>query len=184
MKILPSRRRLLPRTAERVISLWWFVAFLFLAAAACWFFGSRAGAIVFGSLAGLVLLGMALGARETRRLRRIVLGRGDESICTFARAFDCRRIDTAVIRAVYEELQHSFTYVAPAFPFRPADHFDADLNLDEDELEDLARAISHRTRRALDCTPANPFYNRVETVRDLVSFFVHQPMNLNGRAGL
>ena len=175
MKTLLSRRRLLPRPIERVVSIWWFIGFLLVASLVCWRFGSRAGCIVFASFAAIILIGMVVATFHTRRLRHIAATRADDSICTFARAFDCRSTDTAIVRAVYEELQHYFDHVTPAFPFRPSDRFEEDLKLDPEDLDDIARTISHRTRRNLDTTQTNPFYSRVQTVHDLVSFFAHQP---------
>ena len=179
MKTLLSRRRLLPRPIERVVSVWWFVGFLAIAAAACWLLSSRSGFIAFGAFIGLMLLGMALVAADTRRLRRIAATRTDESICTFARAFDCRSTDTAIVRAVYEELQHYYAYVTPAFPFRPTDHFDTDLKLDPEDLDDISLTIAHRTHRTLDSSESNPLFGHVQTIHDLIQFFTHQPTTGN-----
>src|SRR4051812_27052220 len=120
MKTLLSRHRLLPRPIERVVSIWWFIGLLLAASAVCWRFGSRAGCIVFAAFGAIIVVGMALATFETRRLRRIASARPDDSICTFARAFDCRSTDAAIIRAVYEELQHYYAYVTPSFPIRPS----------------------------------------------------------------
>ena len=115
-------------------------------------------------------------AFDKRRLRRLAASRPDESVCTFARAFACRSTDTAIIRAVYEELQQYFRFAVPAFPFRASDRFEDDLQLDHEDLDDLAAVIAHRARRTLASTESNPLYGRVHTVRDLVGFFAHQPL--------
>jgi len=175
MKTLPSRRRLLPRPVERILSIWWFVGFVAIAAVACWLFASRTGFIAFAAFFGIVLFGMLLSAADTRRLRRIAAGRPNDSICTFARAFDCRSTDTAVVRAVYEELQHNFTYATPAFPFRPSDHFYSKLKLDPEDLEDIIQTIAHRTGRTLEGSEANPLFGHVQTIHDLIQFFISQP---------
>src|SRR5689334_16448601 len=43
--------------------------------------------------------------REKRRKHLLIAARDGESICQFARSFDRHRVDTWVIRAVYEQLQ-------------------------------------------------------------------------------
>lgn len=62
---------------------------------------------VGGSLLALGSLVAVLSRREALRLARMAQGRAGESICQFARSIDCRRVDTWVVRAVYEELQRS-----------------------------------------------------------------------------
>ena len=179
MNPLPSRRRLLPRPVERVVSGWRLVGFLTLVAALCWLFASRSTFIIVGGFGALILFGWVSVIFDTRRLRRLAASRPDDSICTFARAFDCRSTDTAIVRAVYEELQHYFATVAPAFPFRATDHFDTDLKLDSDDLNDIALLIAHRTCRPLNGTESNPLFGRVQTINDLVQFFTHQPTTGN-----
>lgn len=99
-----------------------------------------------------------------------------DSICTFARAFDYRKIDTRIIRAVHEEMQHHFEGEVKSFPIRASDRFEKDLQIDSEDLEDMAQVIAYRTQRSLDNYEANPFYGKLETVSDLVLFFSHQPL--------
>ncbi|QDU69367.1 hypothetical protein [Engelhardtia mirabilis] len=94
--------------------------------------------------------------------RRTAKERAAESICTFARSFDCRSVDTWAIRAVYEMYSTSY-------PVRSAD------DVDSEELAYDAELLAERAGRSLDGCEANPFYGRVSTAGDLVQFLSHQP---------
>jgi hypothetical protein len=125
-----------------------------------------------------MLVGAALVLERTRVQRRKLISqsRAGESICQFARSFDRRRTDTWVLRAVYEELQHEMTWVDPAFPIHAADSIADELLIDPDDLSmDIVQTIAKRSRRSLEHFERNPFYPGIVTVRDLVSFFEHQP---------
>jgi hypothetical protein len=128
-----------------LVKIWWPLAILLPAA------------VVGGSLIG------------SRHDRRIAEARKGESICQFARGFDRRRIDTWIIRAVYEEF-------SGAFPLRSSDRFNEDLRIDGEDLEDGAIRIAQRTGRALDGYERNPMFGKVKTLRDMVMFFHHQPL--------
>ncbi|HEX5998235.1 MAG TPA: hypothetical protein VFZ16_02380 [Hyphomicrobiaceae bacterium] len=56
---------------------------------------------------------LGLSSIEARRDRRIAKEREGESICRFARGFDCRKVDTRIIRAVYEEYSRGFPCARP-----------------------------------------------------------------------
>jgi hypothetical protein len=106
---------------------------------------------------------------DSRRNRKITEERRGESICQFARGFDCRTIDTWIIRAVYEEF-------AGAFPLRASDRFKEDLRTDSDDLDFGVIHIARRTGRSLDEYERNPMFGKIDTLRDLVMFFHHQPL--------
>ena len=110
-----------------------------------------------------------------RRERRITEARKGESICQFARAFDCRTIDTWIIRAVYDEF-------AWTFPLRPSDRLKEDLRIDGDDLDFGAVNIARRTGRSLDGYERNPMYGKIKTLRDVVMFFHHQPVLATAQA--
>ncbi len=129
---------------------------------------------VGGSLLALGSLVAVLSRREALRLARMAESRAGESICQFAHAIDCRRVDTWVVRAVYEELQRSLS-VAVAVPLRVTDHLQRDLRLDADDLDDLVADMAQRARRSLADTSANPLFGKVSTVGDLVEFLQAQP---------
>lgn len=109
-------------------------------------------------------------------LRMLATSRAGESICAFARAIDCRTLDTWIVRAVYEEIQDHLSPAFPTFPVRWTDRLVEDLRIDPDAMdEELAMDISERTGRDLRNSDANPLFGKVKTVRDLVLFFHAQP---------
>jgi hypothetical protein len=113
--------------------------------------------------------------RHRARLRMLAESRSGESICEFARTFGGGEIDTWVVRAVYEQLQQYLGGDVPV-PIRATDRLKEDLPIDTEDLEmDLMAKISRRTGRSLTNTTANPYYERVRTVGDLVLFFNAQP---------
>jgi hypothetical protein len=127
----------------------------------------------------LLAVGIALIAfmanRERLRLRRLIAGREGESICGFARSFDRRRVDTWVIRAVYEQLQSHLGTERP-LPIRARDSLERDLRVDDEDLDAMViEEIAQRTRRSMDQTDRNPNFGKVRTVADLVHFVNEQP---------
>ena len=114
--------------------------------------------------------------KHKRKIKALAAARPNDSICTFARSFDCRETDTWVIRAVYEQLQAHLSGDAPAFQLRREDHLTRDLGMDPDDLSyDIADEIAARTGRSLEKTGKNPYWEKIETVGDFVQFFLHQP---------
>lgn len=107
---------------------------------------------------------------EHRRQQRIASQRSGESICTFARQFDCRATDTWILRAVFEYLSSLVR-----FPIRADDRMDEELKIDSEEIPDIAEVVAQRTGRPLEKCESNPLYGKVKTVRELVEFFIHQP---------
>ena len=136
----------------------------------------RVGWVVLALLivsATMVLLSVPF---EKRRLKKIVEQRREDSICTFAKSFDCRTVDTRIIRAVHEELQHYYSSEASGFPIRATDSFEKDLRMDDGDLEDIGIEIARRTQRSIENTEQNPLHGKVKTVADLVLFLNHQPL--------
>jgi hypothetical protein len=123
----------------------------------------------------VILATIVLTFGESRRLARLAADRQGESICSFARSFDCRAVDTWIIRAVFEELQPYCRFGRGTLPLRPNDDLDGDLRIDPEDLEDLAGDIAYRTGRSLEDGVKNPLYGNVKTVSDLVMFFANQP---------
>jgi hypothetical protein len=105
-----------------------------------------------------------------RRQKRIAAERSDESICTFARSFDCRAIDTWIIRAVFDEVSDGVT-----FPPRAEDSLEKDLKFDPDTIDEVVEVVAQRASRSLENYEQNPFYGKLVTVSDLVMFFANQP---------
>ncbi len=125
---------------------WWPLAFVFPAI------------FILGNL-----IGWHADKREAERRR-------GESICDFARSFDCRAIDPWIIRAVYEEFSDSY-------PIRANDHFLKDLRVDEEDFEDSIESIAKRIGRKLESPEPEQAREEVglATVRDLVQFLQKQP---------
>ena len=113
--------------------------------------------------------------RDKARLRLLAESRSGESICEFARSFERKEIDTWVVRAVYEQLQRYLGGDLPV-PIRATDRLNEDLPIDTEDLEmDLMVEISQRAGRSLNNAIANPYYDKVKTVGDLVLFLNAQP---------
>jgi len=105
----------------------------------------------------------------------LYLQREGLSICDFSKEFDCKQIDTWVIRAVYEQIQENIPF-DKEIPIKGDDNLKDALGFDDDDLDlDLAGQISQRTGRTMEGCEYNPYYGKVNTVRDLVLFFNHQP---------
>ncbi|HVX90748.1 MAG TPA: hypothetical protein VHC20_03920, partial [Candidatus Paceibacterota bacterium] len=91
------------------------------------------------------------------------------------RSFERRRVDTWVIRAVYEQLQSHLGTEKPV-PIRATDSLANDLLVDDEDLDmDIAEEILQRTGRSMKDTERNPYYGKVRTVADLVYFVNEQP---------
>ena len=147
-----------------------------------------AGRVVAAGLASAVgiaacLLGcVALGFWANRSVHRdnahrdqLARDRAD-SICTFARSFDARQVDTWVIRAVYDALQHEIGVQGRDFPVRAGDDLTRDLRIAPEDVDlSLVPTIAQRTGRALEGIEHNPYLGHVHTVADLVMFFNLQP---------
>ncbi len=124
---------------------------------------------------GLAVAIAVYNVREGRRLAALAAVRPGESICSFARALPVRDLDTWVVRATFEQLQAHLPGLHAAFPVRPSDRLVADLGIDPDDLEDIAFQVATRAGRSMDGGPANPYYNKVTTVEDLINFLCAQP---------
>lgn len=129
---------------------------------------------IWGPLTVVMIVAIAV---EKRRLQHLASSRDGESICSFARSIGAKRLDTHVVRAVYEELGKVIGTRTSLFPLRPTDQLfkTSGLNLDPDDLDELLIAIAFRANRSLEDTQKNPFFNKVETVSDLVQFVMAQP---------
>jgi hypothetical protein len=123
-------------------------------------------------VAGLFLILWLLAIREKQRLRRLAGERASESICTFVRSLEYSRLDTGIIRCVYEELQRC---LGLPVPLRACDHLEHDLHIDPEDLDDLARKIAQKCGRNLDTVEKNRYYGRVVTISDLIEFLCAQP---------
>lgn len=94
--------------------------------------------------------------------------RSNETICTFARSFARRSVDTCVVRAVWNEF-HEW------LPVRAEDHLYDDLGMDDIDLDIQWERLASRCGRTLDDHQKNPWIGRITTVRDVVRFLDAQP---------
>lgn len=125
--------------------------------------------------AGLVAATVVCNVRERRRLAALAELRPGESICSFTRALPIRELDTWVVRATFERIQTHLRDLHVEFPVRPSDRLVADLKIDPEDLGDLAVEIATRSGRTMEGCPANPYYDKVTTVEDLIDFMCAQP---------
>jgi hypothetical protein len=136
--------------------------------------------IALSGFAALFWFSYKQSKREERKLHALASQREGQTICEFAGDFDARVVDTWIIRAVFEQIQGQLKHVHPSFPVRADDRLKEDLLLDDDDLDmDLVPQVETRTGRPVENTDNNPYFGKVETVRDLVLFFQHQPKAAN-----
>jgi hypothetical protein len=177
--------RHMPKFDPEPLSRWAWVVLAALAAGLLYAVVSapKAAAVGVGVLLALSIWAHVDLKRHRQRLTQLAAGREGQSICEFARDFETRKVDTWIIRAVYEHLQEQLTYAHPAFPIRAAHRLKEDLQLDPDDVDlDVLVQVEQRTGRSLDQTRDNPYYGRVQTAGDLVLFFQAQP-RLSERPG-
>jgi hypothetical protein len=126
-------------------------------------------------IAGFAALTALLNRRYSRKLASLSASREGESICQFARSFDCRNVDTWIIRAAYEALQ-DYHRKHGSLPIRATDHLEHDLLIDDEELDlAIAPVIAARSGRSMERPEENPYFGKVKSVADLVMFFNEQP---------
>lgn len=131
-----------------------------------WLLAAGTAVAVFGAYANW---------KHNNKLKALANERVDESICTFARSFDRKQVDTWVIRAIYEELQLYAEFPNGTCPLNASDNLEKVLNVDPEEIEDLIPIVAQRTGRSLENTEVNPYYGKIKTVGDFVLFINSQP---------
>jgi len=108
------------------------------------------------------------------RFQLLASSRVAESICGFVRSFDRRPTDPVLLRAVYETIQEQIG--VPTLPIRLSDRFVEDLDLDDDDLDEIAVEAASLANRSTEASENNPLYGRVTTVRELIEFLECQPL--------
>ena len=167
----PSRR--MPPSPTKPMTLAGKIALALFGLAVAALFWSHPLLLV--PLVAVVAWGVVISFQGSRRLAQLSAQRPGESICTFARSFDYRTVDTWAIRAVFEELQPCCRFKHGTMPLRATDNFDHDLRIDGEELDAMAEDMAFRAGRSMENTVENPLYGKVSTVSDLVLFLVNQP---------
>jgi hypothetical protein len=115
--------------------------------------------------------------RIKKKLSILLDERKEQSICEFARSFEKYRVDTWVIRAVYEQIQEYVAMSGVILPLKATDDIYEMLGIDSEDFEmDILEEIAQRTGRSIENTERNPFYGKVQTLEDLVLFFNEQPL--------
>ena len=132
---------------------------------------------VSAAIIALVALGFVETRNHRRKMARLAAQRPLQGgICDFSRAFDLRRTDPWVVRAVYEELDSYLRGIGVTLQIGPDDNLLSDLGIDPEDLDmDIAPDIAQRAGRSLKSTEQNPYYAKVKTARTLVLFFDAQP---------
>lgn len=132
------------------------------------------------ALMAILIPGGIIASRlEKERIAELLDARKEDSICTFARSFDKRKVDPWIIRAVYEEIQDYVSGQGPKIPIHPSDKMIEDLKIDGDDLDDLLNHVLKRCGRTFENYKKNPHYKNLTTVSDMVLFFNEQPLNRN-----
>lgn len=161
----------------------YLIVFLFLVGLVVCFWDAPVIMIV---AIAFVAVGSMITTWSTKKvLRKMAVSRKGEDIGTFARSFDCRTVDTWIIRAVYEELQPYLQCKEGVCPLRKTDRIFADLRVDDEEFSmDMIFVIAQRTNRSMENYEENPYFQKIDTVEDLVMFFNCQPLDASEKVGL
>lgn len=124
----------------------------------------------------LIMIAALVSSWEQRRMKAIASHRKNSSLCTYARSFDFRNVDTRIMREVYIHVQAwAGKYDGVPFPVEADDCFNEIYNMDEDELDDIYFDIADKFAISTENPESNPYWNQVTTVRNLVMFLHHQP---------
>jgi len=168
--------RFMPKYKEESGNMWLFILFMIV------IFGVFAWAMwkvpyLILCVPAFFLMDAWNEKKRIRHFQQLLDERDDDSICTFSHYFDCRKVDTWIIRAVYEQLQNYLRSEKEHFPLRPTDDVFIDLRIDEEDFEfDLIEEIAQRTGRSLDNVESNSYFGKASRVENLVYLFNEQPL--------
>ncbi|WP_211216990.1 hypothetical protein [Simiduia agarivorans] len=80
------------------------------------------------------------------------------------------------MREVYNLVQEwAGKYEDIPFPVQADDTFDGIYRMDPDDLDDIYFEVAEKLGISKENSEANPYYDKVETVKDLVLFLNDQP---------
>jgi len=108
-------------------------------------------------------------------MKKIAKYRGRPDICSYSRYFDYRKTDTKIMREVFNSVQDwAGKYEGIPFPVRAEDCFNKLYKMDPDDLDDIYFEIAEKLNINIDNPEKNPYWNKVNTVKDLVMFLHFQ----------
>ena len=108
-------------------------------------------------------------------MKKLAKERGEPNICSYARSFDFRSTDTQIMREVYNLVQEwAGKYDDVPFPVRADDSFEFLYRMDSDDLDDIFLEVAEKLGISTEQAQKNSYYDRVETVKDLVLFLNDQ----------
>ena len=124
---------------------------------------------------GFVILIVFGSIYQYYRLKKIATMRGAADICTYARSFDYRNIDTKIMRAVFEKVQEwAGEFDGKPFPVKADDDFDRIYQMDPDDLDDIYYEVANELGISTERAEDNPYYDKVKSVKELVLFLHNQ----------
>jgi hypothetical protein len=127
-------------------------------------------------IGAFVLFGVISSLYDHRKMKRLALERGEPNICEFSRTFDYRQIDTKILREVWNETQINLgTYAGKNFPIKAEDLFEQTYNFDSDDLDEIYWVVADRLGIDTENPEENPYWNKVDSVKDLVLLLHYQP---------
>ena len=126
-------------------------------------------------ITAFVVLIVAESYIDHRRMAKIATERGKPDICKFTRDFDYRVIDTKIIREVWNETQLNLgKFLGEKFPVLSEDDFEKTYRMDDEGIDYMYWDICDRLGITTENVEVNPFYERVNSVKDLVLLIHHQ----------
>ncbi len=169
---LPSRY--MPMFQEKPAGVWEWVFLVFLLGLVLWLVWEAPYLLL------LVPVFYVMEFWDRRKRRKyfctLLRERQNDSICSFSRYFEVRKIDTWIIRAVFEQIQNYLKGEMENFPVRPTDDVFIDLKIDDEDFKwDIVEEIAQRTGRSIENAESNPYYGKANIVENLVYFFNAQP---------
>lgn len=135
--------------------------------------------IVAAAVAWLAVASWRDSRQRKNQWRALAQQRSGQSICDFARSFDTRKVDTWVIRAVWNSLSSQINAAGPhgySVPLSADDRLEIFALDDEEELFDTLTEIAERAGRDLQLLLQEGWSHPVVTVRDMVMLLNAQPM--------
>jgi hypothetical protein len=105
----------------------------------------------------LVTFGIA-SASYYRKMKQIAIRRENPDICTYARSFDYRAVDTKIIHEVFEQIQEWVgKYNGIPFPVQAEDHFNDLYCIDLGDLDEIYIKIAKKLNISTENAKNNPY---------------------------